>query len=942
MSYVGRDEQGANITIKGMFSQLAINVAIGAGTLIMFGILRPRNGIVYAPKQKYSSEKKQPPKIENQGLFSWVGPVRSLTDNELIDKIGLDAVMFLRFINMCRNMFFWLFIIGLAIIGTNIFGTIQDRKGLPKTDNPLKYLSISYLRKEHWFWAHVVFTWIFSLIIFRFLYIQYKEYTKLKKDYFRSEEYQSSLHSRTLLITGVPSHMQSDEGLLKYIKEMLKIKQPIAQAHISRKVGRLPELIKEHDKSVRKLESVLTRYLDNPNSISSKRPRHMIGEGCSGEKVDSINYYTTQIQRYEEEINHEREIMKEKKAINYGFISFTNIADAHSVAKKLEGKVRIGEPEIMLAPWPKDILWRNLTMTNALRKTRRLIGYGIFILLCFSWLGPLTILTSVAQIDNLVEIAPFTEFLYSYDFVTGIIEAWMSPLIMAVFFAILPNLLRLLSKYQGKLTKSSLDRSVLSKLYLFFIINSIIIYTMSSTALDLFAKIKATINAGNTDFKDFYKVIKEEEFLDQLADSLIKVSTFWINYISLRGVGAIFDLAQIISLIITNVKRFFVRPTPRNLKEFSRPPDFDYPVYYNIHLFFFTIGILYSVIAPLILFFCFTYFSLASLVYKYQLMYVFTTKIETGGTFWRVVFNRLIVSLIFWQTVMIGVMNLKGAHIHSVALFPLPFIAILIKVICSKRFDAPIRYHVPKKSDPESYNGSFNNSHHDDKISNRFGHPAFSAELITPMVHSNVKHLLREVYNGRIDETQIRRSGTIRTMSMIKSDRNQMFNIQTIDEKELNWDDQAYYEEQNPGYYVDYSDTTSMYSDTTYKNSGPLTPTPTTMNLPQTYHQQRQHYPPRNAPTEFFELQQVNHPRPPQYNNDHQQQRTIYPQHNNNSSSTLPLLHQRSVDNMSDTSSFRRHENYNYNNNNFAQGGYNQGYNQMYNSNNHNHNNPRF
>jgi len=415
--------------------------------------------------------------------------------------------------------------------------------------------------------------------------------------------------------------MQSDEGLRKYITEKLKIQNSISQVHISRKVGRLPELISDHDKSVRKLESVLTKYLKDPNNISSKRPKHRIGGGCGGQKVDSIEYYTTQIQRYEEEINHEREIIKEKKAINYGFVSFTNISDAHSVAKKVENKVNIGEPEIMLAPWPKDIIWKNLTMTNAVRRTKRFIGYGLFMLLCFFWAFPMGLLTTAAQIQNIVEVAPFTEdFIYSNDFITGLIEAWMSPIIMALFFLILPKLLRILSKQQGKLTKSSLDRSVLSKLYLFFIINSIIIYTLSSTAFDLYAKIKATINAGHTEFKDFYKVVKEAEFFDQLADSLIQVSTFWINYISLRGVGVIFDLAQIISLIISYVKKLFVRPTPRNIKEFSRPPDFDYPVYYNVHLFFFTVGLLYSVIAPLILLFCFLYFGLAILVYRYQLM----------------------------------------------------------------------------------------------------------------------------------------------------------------------------------------------------------------------------------------------------------------------------------------------------------------------------------
>jgi hypothetical protein len=416
--------------------------------------------------------------------------------------------------------------------------------------------------------------------------------------------------------------MQSDEGLQKYIMQNLKVNnQQISQAHISRKVGRLPELIEEHDKVVRELESVLARYLKDPNKISSKRPKHSLGGGCGGEKVDSIDYYTSQIQSLEAEINSERERIKERKAINYGFVSFTNIADAHLVAKKHEGKVSLHEPQILLAPWPKDIIWNNITMTNAVRGTKRLIGYAFFLLLCFFWLIPISLLSSAAQIQNIVKIAPFTEdIFYANEFIAGFIESWMSPLIMGTFFLILPQILRIISRHQGKITKSSLDRAVLGKLYLFFLINNIIIYTLSSTLLDLYGKIRATIDSGNTNFKDFYKVIKEADFLDELADSLIKVSSFWINYISLRGVGAIFDLAQIISLIIINVKKLFVQPTPRNIKEFSRPPDFDYPVYYNIHLFFFTVGMLYSVIAPLILFFCFTYFSLALLVYRYQLM----------------------------------------------------------------------------------------------------------------------------------------------------------------------------------------------------------------------------------------------------------------------------------------------------------------------------------
>ncbi|CAG8607308.1 9527_t:CDS:2, partial [Dentiscutata heterogama] len=146
MSYVGQEEQSSTITITGMYSQLAINTALGLGTLIVFGILRPRNGIVYAPKQRYSPEKKQPPKLET-GLFSWIKPVITVPESQLIEKIGLDAVMYLRFISLCRNLFLWLFFMGICIlVPLNVYGTLQDSDNkFPTSDNPLQFLSISYL-----------------------------------------------------------------------------------------------------------------------------------------------------------------------------------------------------------------------------------------------------------------------------------------------------------------------------------------------------------------------------------------------------------------------------------------------------------------------------------------------------------------------------------------------------------------------------------------------------------------------------------------------------------------------------------------------------------------------------------------------------------------------------------------------------------------------------
>ncbi|CAG8691890.1 312_t:CDS:2, partial [Dentiscutata heterogama] len=371
-----------------------------------------------------------------------------------------------------------------------------------------------------------------------------------------------------------------------------------------------------------------------------------------------------------------------------------------------------------------------------------LIGHALFIALCFFWLVPITFISTFAQVKNIEYIFPFTRGLSNNGFISGLLQAWMTPLLLAIFFLILPTILRQLAKQQGKIAKSSLDRSTLGKLYLFFIINSIIIYTSASTIIDTWTKIRIKIDEGDTNLRDFYLVLKQSKFLDELADSMIKVSTFWINYISLRGVAAVFDLAQVASLVMK---------------------------------------------------------------------YVFTTKVETAGSFWRLVFNRIVFSTIFWQLAMVGVMNLKGAGIQSIVVLPLPFLTILFKIICNRRFDQKIRYYTPTETYLENVmNEKKDLDHLYEKVSTRFDHPSLTAEIITPMVHSNAKDALSKVYHGRMSETKVSRRGTIKSMSMFFEGNNAL-KIQTVEENELEVDDDAYLEEQNPGYYTN-QDESQSYS----------------------------------------------------------------------------------------------------------------------------------
>jgi hypothetical protein len=107
--------QSGQFGVTAIVAGLVTSVAISSVVFIAFSLLRPRHKIVYAPKLKYGNEKRSPPPIDD-GLFSWLKPVWHCTDEYLLDKIGLDAVLFLRFWRMCRNMFICLGFLGSTVI----------------------------------------------------------------------------------------------------------------------------------------------------------------------------------------------------------------------------------------------------------------------------------------------------------------------------------------------------------------------------------------------------------------------------------------------------------------------------------------------------------------------------------------------------------------------------------------------------------------------------------------------------------------------------------------------------------------------------------------------------------------------------------------------------------------------------------------------------------
>jgi calcium permeable stress-gated cation channel len=207
-----------------------------------------------------------------------------------MDKIGLDAVTFLRFVRMFRWMFTSIaFMCCLTLAPINAVFNIRHID--PKSRDILSMLTIRDVR-GFWLFAHVAMSYVTCGLVMGYVWYNWRAMARLRNDWFRSPEYMNSFYARTLMIQGVPKKYQSDNGI-REIFESVQVPYPTTSVHIGRRVGDLPGLIKFHNDTVKELEAVLVRYLKD-GVIPSKRPIIRIGGwmGCGGRKIDAIDFYT--------------------------------------------------------------------------------------------------------------------------------------------------------------------------------------------------------------------------------------------------------------------------------------------------------------------------------------------------------------------------------------------------------------------------------------------------------------------------------------------------------------------------------------------------------------------------------------------------------------------------------------------------------------------------
>jgi hypothetical protein len=306
------------------------------------------------------------------------------------------------------------------------------------------------------------------------------------------------------------------------------------------------------------------------------------------------------------------------------FVTFESLASATCVCQVLLTQ-RADTMTARPAPEPRDILWVNVSVPAKQVKLRRILTGALFSLGAIFWAIPVTAVSAAASLP--------LGSCWFYSLLSG----YLPVLALLGLINLLPMLFAFVAvSYEGSKSVGEVEQSVLRRFFNYQLAN-----------------VWISVTAGSV-LEALEDIVENPSALATILGSTFpSISVYFINLIIVKAcVGLSLELSQILP----------VRSPP--------PPRLNYGSLYPSLLLVFLVATMYSVIAPLVSVASSVFFGLAALVYRRQLLLLYSNSFESGGAFWQSLYARVSLALVLGNVTLLGFMALRGGYRQSPALVP--------------------------------------------------------------------------------------------------------------------------------------------------------------------------------------------------------------------------------------------------------------------------------
>ncbi|XP_059436486.1 CSC1-like protein At4g02900 [Corylus avellana] len=434
-------------------------------------------------------------------------------------------------------------------------------------------------------------------------YVLYKEYkiiATMRLEFLASQNRHPDQF--TVLVRNVPP--DPDEAVSEHIEHFFCVNHPdhYLTHQVVYNAVKLAKLVAKK----KSFQNWLVYYQNKHERNPSKKPTTKTGFwGLWGSKVDAIDYYTTEIGKLSEEEDAERErVISDSEAIvPAAFVSFKTRWGAAVCAQTQQSS----NPTIWLTEWapePRDVFWDNLAIPYVELTIRRLLMAVALFFLTFFYMIPIAFVQSLANIEGIEKVLPFLKPLIEKDVVKSFIQGFLPGIALKIFLVLLPTVLMTMSKIEGFISLSSLEKRSASKYHLFILVNVFLGSLIAGTALQ---QLKQFIEAPTGDFPK------------TIGMSIPMKATFFITYIMVDGwSGIAVEILRLVPLVMFHIKNTFLVKTDQDREQAMDPGCLDFATSEPRIQFYFLLGLVYSVVTPVLLPFIVAFFTFSFVVFRHQ------------------------------------------------------------------------------------------------------------------------------------------------------------------------------------------------------------------------------------------------------------------------------------------------------------------------------------
>ncbi|KAK8443254.1 hypothetical protein ACI3LY_003060 [Candidozyma auris] len=288
--------------------QVLIALFLGLSAFLIFCVLRKRYPRIYVANFNninrnylHSHSRRNLPPLSQKSLFGWVPVVFKISESQVLEHAGLDAVVFLGFFKMCITALAICVIFAVAIISP-IRYKYTGRVDLPDPDDDdddngynnstvpkvatrkLGFLLLEKLFKnkdpdhEPIVWMYTAFTYIFTGLLIYLLHKQTLKIIEMRQSYLGK---QKSITDRTIKVSGISPSLREEEALKRHINS-LGVGE-VESVVVVKEWNALNSLFKMRQKVLNNLEEAWVKYfgdngLKNTTDVMASRIRPSIGD----------------------------------------------------------------------------------------------------------------------------------------------------------------------------------------------------------------------------------------------------------------------------------------------------------------------------------------------------------------------------------------------------------------------------------------------------------------------------------------------------------------------------------------------------------------------------------------------------------------------------------------------------------------------------------------